>query len=124
MAISAASDRGDFRSYMIHSQAELILRTHDWGGSVKREKTVAAEAVDGEIAVHGSSVAVCIRIDIQKPSTNCLGTSTHIFVWDTETGDTTRVEIPQDDRAPQCVRTLAHGHLLDPHHCLLTVSQA
>ncbi|PTB62302.1 hypothetical protein BBK36DRAFT_1129517 [Trichoderma citrinoviride] len=85
-------------------QGKLILRTHDRSGSVKREQTVPAEAVDGEFAVHGPTVALCVRIGIQKPSTNCLGTSTHVITWNTETGDLAKVEIPQDERAPQCHR--------------------
>ncbi|OTA03887.1 hypothetical protein A9Z42_0044200 [Trichoderma parareesei] len=88
------------------SQGKLILRTHDWSGSVNREKTVAAEAVDGDIAIYGASVALCVRTGtcIQKSFTNCLGTSTHVMIWDTETEDVRRVEIPQDERAPQCHR--------------------
>lgn len=88
------------------SLGKLILRTHDWSGSVNREKTVAAEAVDGDIAIYGASVALCVRTGtcIQKPFTNCLGTSTHVMIWDIETEDVRRVEIPQDERAPQCHR--------------------
>ncbi|KAL6870423.1 hypothetical protein J3F83DRAFT_736281 [Trichoderma novae-zelandiae] len=106
-------------------QGKLTLRTHDCSGSINREKTVPAEAVDGGIAVHGPSVALCVRTGFQKPSTNCLGTSTHVIIWDTESGDLTRVEIPQDDRAPQCHRGniqfatssyLALGGHIDPSY--------
>ncbi|PNP56626.1 hypothetical protein THARTR1_03322 [Trichoderma harzianum] len=106
-------------------ESKLILRTHNPVDSVNKEQILSAEATDGEIALHGSSVAICIYDGSDNSFGNCLGKSNQIAIWDTESGNLTRIDIPQDERAPQChrgnfqVATPSHialgGHL-DPLH--------
>ncbi|KAL6804276.1 hypothetical protein J3E68DRAFT_446723 [Trichoderma sp. SZMC 28012] len=108
-------------------ESKLILRTHDPVGNVNKEKILSAEATNGEIALHGSSVAICVYDGSEDLSKrwNCLGTSNQIAIWDTESGNLTRIDIPQDERAPQCHRGnfqfatpsyIALGGHLDPSH--------
>lgn len=60
--------------------------------------------MEGGIAVNGSSVALCVGHGLQ-PLTWCGSTKLkHIAIWETESGDLTMTEIPQDERGPQCVR--------------------
>lgn len=64
---------------------------------------LSAEATNGEIALHGSSIAICVYDGSEDSFGNCLGKSNQIAIWDTEFGDLSRIDIPQDERAPQCV---------------------
>lgn len=74
---------------------------------------MSADATDGEIAIHGPSIALCVRHGSESSFANCLGKSNQIVIWNTDSGDVTRVEIPQDERAPQCVSKPTT--LLPPH---------
>ncbi|UKZ49740.1 hypothetical protein TrVGV298_003990 [Trichoderma virens] len=107
------------------SENKLILRTHDWVGSINKEEIISADGIDGEIAVHGSSVALCVRDGPESPFGNCLGKSNEIAIWDIESGNATKIKIPQDERGPQCHRgnlqfaTPSHialgGHICPSH---------
>ncbi|KAL7951490.1 hypothetical protein V8C42DRAFT_304225 [Trichoderma barbatum] len=105
-------------------EGELILRTHDWTGSINREEILLVDAIDGRIAVHGSSIALCVLDGPDDPE-NCLGKTNQIAIWDTESGNLIRIDIPQDERAPQChsgnIQFAAPSHIalgghIDPHH--------
>ncbi|KAL7928782.1 hypothetical protein V8C35DRAFT_317297 [Trichoderma chlorosporum] len=98
------------------SENTLTLRTHDWTGGINREKSLSVNGLDGEIAVHGSSIALCVR-DGPKTQRNCLGSSNQIAIWDTESGNLTRIEVPQDERAPQCHR--GNLQFVTPSHIAL-----
>ncbi|KAL6815837.1 hypothetical protein GGI42DRAFT_117858 [Trichoderma sp. SZMC 28013] len=106
-------------------ESKLILRTHNPTGGVNKEQILSAEATNGEIALHGSSVAICVYDGSENSFENCLAKSNQIAIWDTETGNLTRIDIPQDERAPQCHRGnfqfatsshIAFGGHLHPGH--------
>lgn len=86
------------------SEKKLILRTYDWDGNTTKEITVAAASIDGNLVVHGSLVALCVDNEPKKGwCINGARTLSQIAIWNLESGDLARIDIPQDDRAPQCV---------------------
>ncbi|KAL7797343.1 hypothetical protein V8C37DRAFT_370772 [Trichoderma ceciliae] len=87
-------------------QSELILRTHDWVGNISREKMTTADSIDGSLVVNGSSIALCVGNDEENDEESlswCDSSALNqIIIWDTESGDLASIQIPQDERAPQC----------------------
>lgn len=86
------------------SEKKLILRTHDWDGNTTRETTVDVASIDGQLVVNDSCVALCV--DDEPKERWCIGrcrTLSQIAIWNLESGDVTRIVVPQDERAPQCV---------------------
>jgi hypothetical protein len=81
-----------------------VLRAHDWDGNTTQETTVAAAAIDGELVVSDSLVAIAVDDEPKKQC--CIGgcrTLRQIAIWNLESGDLSKIDIPQDERAPQCV---------------------
>ncbi|KAL7918977.1 hypothetical protein ACQKWADRAFT_323327 [Trichoderma austrokoningii] len=107
-------------------EKKLLLRTHDWDGNTTRETTVVVASIDGQLVVNDSSVALCVDDEPKKGwCINGARTLSQIAIWNLESGDLTRIDIPQDDRAPQChsgeftfvtPTCLALGGHVDPHH--------
>ncbi|RFU73131.1 hypothetical protein TARUN_9131 [Trichoderma arundinaceum] len=85
-------------------QSNLTLRTHDWNGDITGEKIVSADFFDGNIVVHGPSIALCIGHGPRPPYWCGFHEPRQIVIWNTVSGDVTRVQIPHDDRGPQCHR--------------------
>ncbi|PON30345.1 hypothetical protein TGAM01_v200785 [Trichoderma gamsii] len=107
-------------------EKKLLLRTHDWDGNTTRETTVDVASIDGQLVVNDSSVALCVDDEPKKEW--CISgcrTLSQIAIWNLESGDITRMVIPQDERAPQChsgnftfvtPSCIALGGHLDPDH--------
>ncbi|KAH8130900.1 hypothetical protein FP744_10004255 [Trichoderma asperellum] len=121
------SDRAGFvTAEFREDEKKLILRTHDWDGNTTREITTVVASIDGRLVVNGSSVALCVDNELKKG--HCINgsrTLSQILIWNLESGDVTRIDIPQDDRAPQChsgnftfvtPSCIALGGHIDPHH--------
>ncbi|KAL6892026.1 hypothetical protein GGI43DRAFT_425012 [Trichoderma evansii] len=93
------SDRAGFLTF------EFCATLPDYGKSILanrdviKEKTILAAPVGRSIAVRGSSVAICVGI----------------VTWNVDSGDITRTEIPQDERATLCFIGPTHvalaGHI-------------
>ncbi|KAM0250713.1 hypothetical protein ACHAQJ_008507 [Trichoderma viride] len=98
-----AEFRENYPAKFVFSESKLILRTHDWAGNISRETTTHAGSIDGNLVVHDSSIALCV--DDEPKRGKCIGhcrNLSQIVIWNTESGDLTRIDIPRDERAPQC----------------------
>ncbi|KAM0452095.1 hypothetical protein ACHAPV_009612 [Trichoderma viride] len=107
-------------------EKKLLLRAHDWDGNTTRETTVDVASIDGQLVVNDSCVALCVDDEPKKGW--CIGgcrTLSQIVIWNLESGDVTRIVVPQDERAPQChsgnftfvtPSCIAVGGHLDPDH--------
>lgn len=111
---------------LVSSERKLLLRTHDWDGNTTRETTVDVASIDGQLVVNDSCVALCVDDEPKKGW--CISgcrTLSQIAIWNLESGDVTRIVIPQVELAPQCVswatKQTACSHTL--HTILLNLVQ-
>ncbi|KAM0511810.1 hypothetical protein ACHAPE_009486 [Trichoderma viride] len=83
------------------NESDLVLRAHNCKGEVTKTTTILAAAVGASIAVRGSSVAICVGVKPNLLIDECdVGPLNQIVTWNVDSGDMTRTEIPQDERAP------------------------